>query len=306
MNYLKDHSVLLGTIKNYVSIITFSFGFVGNLLAFLVFSCKKFQNTIFSTYFRCLCLFDFLYLIIAFLQILSFDIKIVHLFSVSNFSCKILSYFSYFIAAISAWTMVIISLDRMFSIVWPSRFLFRKKSINQIVIIVGMFIFNTIYWSPVLFLADLKYIQNETNQTGRLKCIAVSSLLSCFELINISVVPFSLMIISTILTLIKIFKSRKRQSSSVKSKDIKFAITSISLNIIFLVLNLPVTMLVLFTNSVEELDRLLLSVLSLMFQCNYSLVFYVNLIVNSLFRKEFYKLIKQIKISIQYFLSNYF
>ena len=50
-------------ILNHIYACICSIGFFANFLALFVFSRKKFQTTIFTTYFRILCLFDILTLL---------------------------------------------------------------------------------------------------------------------------------------------------------------------------------------------------------------------------------------------------
>ncbi len=109
------------------------------------------------------------------------------------------------------------------------------------------------------------------------------------------------MISSTLITLYKIFKSRKASNqNSIKIRDIKFAIVSISLNILFLIFNLPTTAYEIFINKLfknnqTQLFNLIGSFIHLMFLCNYGNLFYVSLIVNSLFRNVFLNILKKIE-----------
>ena len=290
---------------NYGFICILTFGLIGNSLAFLVFSRKKFKNTIFSTYFRFLAVFDTLFFTLIIFNLLKV-FEIVNIYFLSIYSCKISFYIIHVTTALSIWTMAIISLDRMFSIVLPNCFQFRTKSINQVIIIIGMIIYNVLVYSPVPFTTNFEINQNITNQNEP-KCM-INRILIYFELANTTIVPFFLMILSTILTLIKVFRSRKRQSnqhsSSIKNKDIKFAITSISLNLLFLTFNLPVTIFAFFIDYSNEVEKFITTILTLLFQCNYFNLFFVNFIVNNLFRQEFFNMMKRFKVKIQHFFSN--
>ena len=296
------------TIIKYSFDIILIIGLVGNLFAFLVFSSLKFKNTIFATYFRFLCFFDSLFAMIMFIIDILLYLNI-NFETLSNTCCKIKIYFTYVVAATSVWTMAIISLDRMFSIVWSNRFQFRKKTINQIIIIVGIIIYNILYWSPDIFLFSIENIHNnQSNQTVLVKCQPSLNFLKYFSLANTTILPFFIMILSTILTLIKVFRSRRRQSnqhsSSIKNKDVKFAITSISLNLLFLFFNLPITIFAFFIDYSNEVEKFITTILTLLFQCNYFILFFVNFIVNNSFRQEFFNMMKRFKVKIQTFFSN--
>jgi hypothetical protein len=294
----------LDKILTFCSSVIILFGFFGNFISFLVFSSKKFQNTIFSTYFRLLCVFDSLFFIFTVLhqhlpKYFSFD-----LYAQSIYLCKILSYLQFGSNSFSVWTIVIISIDRMFSIVWPNQFQIRKKSKFQIIILFAMISCILVYWLPVFFLIDIQYEQNGSNQTVELKCKEKNNLVFWFELANNTMIPFIFMILSTIMTLSKLFRSRRHsnQSSTAKRKDKKFAITSILLNFMFLIISLPLTLTSLFLNYFDnQLNRLILDVLTVLFGLNYADIFYVNLMVNSLFRKEFFNMMNHFKIKIENF-----
>ena len=294
-----------------IKILNFSYcliiiiGLAGNTISFIIFSCKKFQRTIFSTYFRFLSVFDSIYFIFIIIKMLIY--VEVNLYDLSSFSCKIIFYLNTIATSLSIWTMVIISFDRMFSIVCPNRFQFRKRSKFQFVAIAGIIIYNSVYNCHVLFLTyhTMSY-KNQTrtiltNQTAELKC-EIDKIQTYFELANATIVPFLLMMITTIIMLIKLFRSRRRRSQqlntnhqsspSTKRKDVKFAIITISLNLIFLTFNLPLIVSSLLLNYLNDIEHLILDLFLFLFQCNYSSLFYVNLIVNSLFRKQFFNLIK--------------
>ncbi len=127
--------------------------------------------------------------------------------------------------------------------------------------------------------------------------------------------PFCLMIIFNSLTIRKIFKSRSmnksafnNNSSIQKKKDIKFAITSISLNLIYLLLNSPyLIFIVLFKYiSIDLLDddlySFLLILCFLLIYLNSISVFFINIVFNSLFKRELLDLfIKKVKNSSQIF-----
>lgn len=275
-------------------------GLIGNLLAFLVFSCKNFQNTIFYTYYRFVCIIDSLFLTLGLFQQFYSNV-----FVFSSFYCKIIFFLNYFPPSLSIWTMVIISIDRMCSIAFSSRFQYRKKTINQIIIIIGMIVFNLIYWSPILFVFNIDNHHNRTNQTQKLVCRPVSPAIIYLDLVNTTIIPVTLMIASTIITLKELFKSRKKsnQSTSLNKKDIKFAIISVLLIILFIIFNLPITLVnlinrIFLTSFLNEISAVAYSVASWLFYINYAHLFYINLFVNALFQKEFFNMMKKFKIKI--------
>ena len=118
------------------------------------------------------------------------------------------------------------------------------------------------------------------------------------DLVKLIILPFSLMIIFSILLILSIFKSRSRINinDSIRErkrlfKDIKFSISLISMNLLFILLNLPIEIL-----SFLAKDYLTFGYLYVAFGYIYYLAsainFYLIFLTNSLFRKEFLLLLK--------------
>ena len=99
-------------------------GLITNTTSFVIFSRKKFQNTIFSTYFRFFITFQNLNLILPINKILEFNFNI-YFSRISNFTCKLRIAFLYVNFAIAAWFLVIISIDRFLAISLPAKFISR-------------------------------------------------------------------------------------------------------------------------------------------------------------------------------------
>lgn len=109
------------------------------------------------------------------------------------------------------------------------------------------------------------------------------------------------MIFFTIKLVIRIAKSRKnsrkrnltRNKKSVMSKDTKFAVTSVAMNINFLFLNMPMTLITILVeinviSNLSELDdRLGHAFMTQLTFINAGSIFLINLISNSIFRSEF-------------------
>jgi hypothetical protein len=117
--------------------------------------------------------------------------------------------------------------------------------------------------------------------------------------INAAIYPFTLMTTFTIITLIKIFMSRKNsasksqksngasKSAKVKSKDLNFAMVSISMCLIYLVFYLPICIfqLIAVPFPISELTNVISQHL---FYAIFGSLFFINMAVNKIFRREFY------------------
>jgi hypothetical protein len=128
-----------------------------------------------------------------------------------------------------------------------------------------------------------------------------TNLIYWIDLINSTLLPFSIMFFFSISLIVFVHRSRSRSrtnnSSSTSNRDNKFAITVVSLNIMFFLLNFPITLSHLpFIPS----DIYLSDISHVFYYAYYSLGFYIQLIVNSDFRQEFLRMIelKELKVDV--------
>ncbi len=270
---------ILNQVKLYLNSFINIAGIFGNIITIIIFSRKKFQNTIFSTYFRILSLFSMLTLFIRIHETLksNFGFKLI---DESLIICKLVKYFSYFLPSINPWMFVTISIDRYLSIAKPTKILSRKKISFQIICSIGLIITCSLVYTPIIWETDMKN-KNMTNQS-----CGSEPYNTLFNTTYLILLPFALMMIFTILTLVSLFKSRRRNqsSSTIKSKDIKFAITSISLNLLFFIFGFPIGLYFIITDKIESNYPIL--VFTELFYINYANLFYISIIFNSIFRKE--------------------
>lgn len=150
------------------------------------------------------------------------------------------------------------------------------------------------------------------------------------DLINSSLLPFISMMITSTLTIVFIVRSRRRLSTSAISssasrnglasggggghtvstrlphlagisskraiRDRKFAITSVSLNVLFLILNVPAPFFGVVSTQVDIVDTSLNNFVGYLSLCcyysYYAISFYVQLAVNSIVRERFVRFFK--------------
>ena len=235
--------------------------------------------------------------------------------------------YCFLIVLFEAWLYVMISIDRLVNIAYSNRFKFMNNKRYQIsigiLITATNFIFDIPeiphYWDFDQVSNDILLV-NSSNATLNITKYAYE----CFwdDPVGIytwayfamaSIVPFMFMFVCSILTIRIIFKSRKQleqlanttgtvRSSSVvsnsafkiKSKDIRFAIISVVLNVTFLLLNSPINALDV-VNYFADFDyKLFFAISKMFFSINFALVFYVNFSLNVIFRKECIDLFRSI------------
>ena len=297
-------------------------GAAANLISFKIFSNKKFEKTIFSSYFRFITLADTFTLILPLNKFLELNLNI-YIQNMSEYLCKYRMYMTYVIPPISGWTLALISLDRLISIVKPTKFLFRKSRIFQFMLCGSILAFNFVFYLPILFASKFKIddqqtdYENISNKTVYFCEFNSINYLYWMDLFNSVLIPFTFMLTFTIFTLRALFKSRnkankhhqnqnKRRSKKKKKKvknntnknDLKFAITSVTLNLIFLILNIPFCLYVVIYEYIKvkidhDMDSLIFSITLLFYYSNFLSVFFINVIVNSLFKAEFYSMFGQ-------------
>ena len=284
----------------YFYLTSISFGLIGNLLSFLVFSRKQFNNTIFNVYFRLITITDSA----SVLTQLNYSLKLgfnIDIKLISNLSCKLLDYFIYSSCPISSYILVYISFDRMLNVTCPNEFKLRHNKLIQLSICLFIILFNLIYYLPILFYRKLdiqSVFQNHTNQTELIrKCIYTDNrFIYWMDLFFSTIIPFIFMCLFTSITIIFLFRSKKR-TNGISSRDVKFAITSITLNICFFLFLFPLTLFLLLGIYMDlnndRLYELKFIMLLTIYSINYSNMFYVNLIVNSIFRNELVLMFKE-------------
>ena len=137
--------------------------------------------------------------------------------------------------------------------------------------------------------------------------ICVVSAISFFNIHMILVtletclIPFVILTIATLLTIRQLFKSSNsierigNLTKERKSRDRKYAITSVSLNIISLVLKLPSAFSLILIAFFNYFNLYLYNIGFLLFFLNASLGFFIHMVTNSLFRKDFLVLFGLVK-----------
>jgi hypothetical protein len=264
-------------------------GTLANILAFIIFSRKKFEKTIFSTYFRILLIIDTIGLVyLAMGKFIRFKYKI-NIRDFNEHLCRLTLLLAYSIPPISAYILVSISIDRWLTIAKPNVFHLRRKPAFQIGVCIFIIAANLLY-NGQLFFSYLALDYLEDPSVGPVCLIPDEKTLQTMDLLNSTIIPFLLMIVSTILTIKSVFDLRKKMSQSTKQinsnkkvrrKDIKFSITSITLNIIFLLLNLPFTIFALVPVSLSpELSDFLLIFFLFLTYLNHGTVFFVSFLMN--------------------------
>ena len=182
------------------------FGLITNSISFVIFSRKRFQNTIFSTYFRLYLLFQTLNLILLPINKMLELNNNVYFSKISNFTCKLRFFYPNFNLANAAWLLIIISIDRYLSISHPTKFLFKKKYSFHSFVCSSIILFHIFYYVPNWFYylkEDYKIMNNQTmiNLTSikSYKCVSAGVWVEIMGLLQQIMIPFILMGLFTVL-----------------------------------------------------------------------------------------------------------
>lgn len=276
---------------NIIRVIVVTTGIFGNVLSFVIFSRKRFRTNSISTYCQALALIDCLTLteIMDTLYSLIYNSEFNR---ISDASCKFMAYIPTIYNSIPVWILVAFSLDKLLNMQKKSsvKQLLQKKSFQWSLIAAIVLIHALLYIGMPIF------VRRVETSPGVLIC--VYSTFDLFDVFMIVMVietcflPFIIMIVSSVLTIRLLYKSRRlverggKLTANRKSRDAKYAVSSVVFNFVFIPFKLPI--IVSYINSSFGIE-------SSVYFYNVALLLYffipasnlvVHLITNSLFRKE--------------------
>lgn len=272
---------------------TLILGLFGNITGLLVIKKKSLKNIGPRSTYVYLFLMDIFYLIQILVPFLQYGFKI-DVQTISDLVCRLFNFSNYSLDTQSAMMLAYISFERLISIKYSSKVSILRKEKTQLIYFLAIFIYNLVFYSPIIFFYSLQsYADNSSNINYFCDFTSSNSqlILSNMDLVNRVVIPFFLMTLFTIILIDFIFQSRKRIIKNYSSKqnktfqkDIKFAVTSIVLNIVYVLFNLPVSIVIFVPNYYLYITYHLFLFL---FYSSYAVNFYIILLTNSLVRNEF-------------------
>jgi hypothetical protein len=305
-------SVLIETFLFFYSLITIIGGFIGNYLVFRVYSKNPLRNTTLSIYFRTTSIVNTLVLLQLpiYLMLVKFQYS---LRNASAFFCSFLLFINFATSPISNWLLVLISFDRFISIVFAHRFALFFVRKFQLTLIMTVVAFNLTLYSFILWKSDLvkMRINNGTiAQNGsidaRVDCINNSTVtLLWLDDFNSTIIPFLFLTACSVVVIYFIKKSRNRINNNtarkeIMAKDRKFAVTTLALNLVFLLFNLPVlvsSQVLVNGNEVDQYRTPISYMTTVCYYVFYATDFLTQFVANSLFREQFFCLILRGKVS---------
>ena len=264
--------------------VIFTIGLIGNITGLNVLRRKKMEKIGPLFIYRCMFVIDTSFLMGIF--IFYFD-KGFHLsfFLISDLCCKLFFYMANAVKVYCPLILIYISVDRFISLKYPAKRLLLKKKKYQLLYVIGIITFNFVYFMPVLFFYEINVTSLNVSVCSY---FGEGSVFVPYMDLVFSYLAFIVVMIFSFLLIQTVFASRRRitssQPSSTHKKDVRLAITSISLNLFYLLLYSP--MMIVYYFFPDILDRTYTALMHLFFTISASNGF-ILLLTNSLFRNEF-------------------
>jgi hypothetical protein len=274
-----------------------STGLVGNILTFAIFSRKAFQKNSISTYCRALAVAECMLLLQLYTDVYMMLYKAAPL-NTSDVMCKIVMYISVQMSAIPAWILVAFSVDKTLSMSRRQIPILKKKWF-QWSVVASIVLFNLLLYVAIPITIKLQQYSTFANI---LYCdFATLSYFMVFifvDLFETALIPFAIMMATSIITIRILYKSRKslervgKADKERKSRDTKYAVSSIVYNLLYVTLKLPNLVWYIMYGMRIPTSSYFLTITYFLFLLNLSLTFFINFASNSIFRKEFYSMFR--------------
>lgn len=265
-------------------------GLFGNILGFIVLRRRRLYTMSARNMYSYMLIFDTIYLghlIVNFLEV-GFSLDITY---ASSLACKIHIFLNYSMANLSPCILVFISIERYIDIKFPAKSAFLRKNQTQISFIIIIAFLNFLMYLPFPILINQQIQNNQDHQLTTCSFaenLHIDTILSYMDLINRSLLPFTLMIIFSSLLIHSVFTSRNRISRNLSTneiktlkKDLKLSVTCITLNLVYIAFSLPISI-----NDFMDFSDLFYTLSLNLFYMSYAVNFYIILISNTLVRRE--------------------
>ena len=286
------------TFQLYFTIITcsifFTIGCFGNVISIVIFSNKEFINqptTFYLISSNVVNLFVLLYLPV---------LVMPETWTLFTYSCKILVGISVNIIEIQSWLFSLCSIDRCVSTLAPYRFNFKNRISVQLAFIVTFSVIIIILNIPIIYFYENSRVNPDSNTTINICLFPVNNVFSWISdyskyqfILFRTVIPFLITITSSLLTIYKLFQSKRRTNSSDFSagmkKEFQFARSLIIMDLIFVIFRLPTFINTLINNDLLAQFTLLFKIFAFIGTVHNVFVFLIFIIFNKIYRKLFIK-----------------
>jgi len=279
---------------------------VGTILGIVIFSRKKLNKFPMRRTHQWLLATDAFYVAKIAIQNTFAHTSIGKLKYLSSFACKFYIYTNFLICPISSWLLVVISAERCIGIVFGKRIKIFENRKFEFLLIALVIIYNFLINIPFYLYQDIQ--QSFTNNTDsnetqidfdcEFSSIEQIQAFYLMDMINSTLVPYAIMLVSSIVLIVFVIKSRMRIHDSANSKEkkslvkeIRFGMTIFFLNFFFVTLNLPICV----ANYVDTLSDFMYELIGYIYMMSFCINFYILAVLNNIIREEVVKMFESIK-----------
>ena len=271
-----------------------------NTLTILVFLRKQFKNS--TNGFQNITLNIVNNLVLIFIFVIYYtkskgnDIR-----SHSTFVCQSLSFIVRALVQLSSWIYVITVSERLIWISYPleyRRFKYKKEALTLAVLLAFFFLCGLN--SPNFW---LKLVVTQTNSSANqtlngMVCTGDAQVIEIRDTVVIlfrMILPFILTLLLNIVLIVKLIRVKKMLTNrdTFMLRECKFALTLIVLNVLFILTLIPTIIALIYSNmmtNIPEMVNFVRHLSQLISSYNYCFNFFINLITNAMFRREFIKI----------------
>ena len=271
---------------------------IGNVISIIIYSRKTFRNNSISTYCIALSMNEFFALLrfTSNIYILAYNVNLI---DQSDVLCKVYTYISTIYAAVQAWIIVAFSIDKLLNMRMNSIAIIKKKWF-QLSVVAAIVLFNIFLYLELAILVKRREVA-----PGRFICdqttIGFFSTLMIVIVFEQCIIPFIIMVASSVLTVRLLIKSRNsveragNLGKDRKSRDTKYAVSSVTFDIMFLTFKSPAMIYYSLFAFNYYYDVYFLNISTVFTYLNSASFFFIHLVTNSLFRRELLVLIGLVK-----------
>jgi hypothetical protein len=285
----------------------FILSLTGNILGISVFIRQKtrlIQITPVRIY-KSLFVFNSIYSIQILLTSLSSSSNLIgfNISTLSNLSCKFTNFFRFAFDSFAPYFLVYISIEKFISIKYKEKMFILRNDFFQFLFVLGLFFLNMIVNIVLAFVSSdlIEKTVNINNNNDNSTTLTTTTIIICdfissknklattyIDIVYRLVIPSLIMIfLSYSLFKIKLIESADRKEKRRLQKEIQYAISSILMNIIYVVFNVPVVILTLISSfSVQTVSDELFLFFYYLYFLAYGCSYYAIYIFNPSFRSD--------------------
>ena len=274
-------------------------GIIGNLLVIIVFMRQSLRKYSYSFYCQMKAFADIVVLLFGLRNWANFFFD-ANLELVSEFLCVIGQFMPFMAGAFALGILVLISLDRVLTVIYPNRFKWLKKRWFQVMIVFVIAIY-TIGLNLVLPL-NTRYAVFQVRNRTVIFCMvpqAISNLQSWLRNGNILLIILGINNFLNIKLVKYIVSSRKRvannsQASRISGKDRKMAVSAIGLGLTALFCKLPLGIINILTTYLSmpfDQTIMIIYIAVTVLVLENAASFFINMFFNTMFYSEFMRML---------------